>query len=70
VKVLKELGAQFLKHQDILQAHEHLSRALEIDPDDDELKLSYAEVSLKMNQMDAVTIRGKKIVCICMKCWV
>ncbi len=60
VKVLKELGAQFLKHQDILQAHEHLSRALEIDPDDDELKLSYAAVSLKMNQMDAVTIRGKK----------
>ena len=60
VEVLKELGSQFLKHEDYLQAHEHLSRALEIDPNDDELKLAYAEVSLKMNQMDAVTVRGKK----------
>ena len=60
MKVLKELGSHFLKHEDFLQAHEHLSRAMEIDPDDDELKLAYADVSLKMSQMDAVSVRGKK----------
>jgi HD-GYP domain-containing protein (c-di-GMP phosphodiesterase class II) len=60
VKVLKELGSHFLKHGDVIQAHEHLSRAMGIDPDDDELKLAYADVSLKMSQMDAVAIRGKK----------
>ena len=46
VEVLKELGSQFLKHEDYLQAHEHLSRAMEIDPNDDELKLAYAEVRM------------------------
>lgn len=60
VTVLKELGLKFLKHQDYRQAYEHLSRAMEIDPDNNELKLAYADVSLKMNQMDAVTVRGKK----------
>ncbi len=35
VEVLKELGSQFLKHEDYLQAYEHLNRALEIDPNDD-----------------------------------
>lgn len=60
VAALKEVGSQFLKHDDVLQAHEYLSRALEIDPDDDELKLAYAEASMKVNQMDAVKVRGKK----------
>jgi len=69
VAALKEVGSQFLKHDDVLQAHEYLSRALEIDPDDDELKLAYAEASMKVNQMDAVKVRARKIECICTKCW-
>jgi HD-GYP domain-containing protein (c-di-GMP phosphodiesterase class II) len=60
VTVLKALGAHFSQHEDFLQAHEHLSRAMEIDPDDDELKMAYADVSLKISHMDAVVIRGKK----------
>ena len=60
VAVLKALGALFLKHGDVLQAHEHLSKAMEVGADDDELKLAYAEVSLQINQMDSVAIRGKR----------
>ncbi|MEE8348352.1 MAG: HD domain-containing phosphohydrolase [Acidobacteriota bacterium] len=60
VAVLKAIGNLFFKHGDVLQAHEHLSKAMEVEPDDDELKLAYAEVSLQRNQMGSVELRGKK----------
>ncbi|MDA2933155.1 HD domain-containing protein [Acidobacteria bacterium AH-259-D05] len=60
VDILKEMGLLYLEHGDILQAHEHLSKAMEKDPENNEIKLAYAEISLKLNQMDAVSIRGKK----------
>ncbi|MCH8320654.1 MAG: HD domain-containing protein [Acidobacteria bacterium] len=60
VELMKKIGFLFLKGNYILQAQEHLGQALQADPNDDKVKLAYAETTLKMNQMDAVTIRGKK----------
>ena len=60
VDLMKKIGFLFLKGNYILQAQEHLGQALQADPNDDKVKLAYAETTLKMNQMDAVAIRGKK----------
>ena len=60
VDLMKKIGFLFLKGDYLLQAHEHLGKALQADPKDDKVKLAYAETTLKMNQMDAVSIRGKK----------
>ncbi|MDA2937124.1 HD domain-containing protein [Acidobacteria bacterium AH-259-A15] len=60
VELLKKAGLLFLEGNYILQAHEHLGKALGIDSKDDKIKLAYAETTLKMNQMDAVSIRGRK----------
>ena len=60
VDLMKKIGFLFLKGNYILQAQEHLGQALQVDPRDDKVKLAYAETTLKMNQMDAVAIRGKK----------
>ena len=60
VDLMKQIGFLFLKGNYILQAQEHLGQALQVDPNDDKVKLAYAETTLKMNQMDAVAIRGKK----------
>ena len=60
IDLMKKIGFLFLKGNYILQAQEHLGQALQVDPKDDKVKLAYAETTLKMNQMDAVAIRGKK----------
>ena len=60
VDLMKKIGFLFLKGNYILQAQEHLGQALQADPNDDKVKLAYAETTLKMNQMDAVAIQGKK----------
>jgi len=60
VDLMKKIGFLFLKGNYILQAQEHLGQALQSDPNDDKVKLAYAETTIKLNQMDAVAIRGKK----------
>ena len=60
VDLMKKIGFLFLKGNYILQAQEHLGQALQADPNDDKVKLAYAETTIQLNQMDAVAIRGKK----------
>ncbi|MDA2926932.1 HD domain-containing protein [Acidobacteria bacterium AH-259-G07] len=60
VELMKQVGLLFLEGNHILQAHEQLIQALEIDPKDDKIKLAYAETTLKMKGIDAVSIRGRK----------
>jgi len=60
VDLMKKIGFLFLKGNYLLQAQEQLGQALQADPKDDKVKLAYADTTLKMNQMDAVSIRGKK----------
>lgn len=60
IDMLKTLGLLFLEGNYVLQAHEHLGRALQLEPSDDKTKLAYAETTLKINQMDSVAIRGRK----------
>ncbi len=60
LEVLKKLGMLFLQGNYVGPAQEHLGRALQLDPQDNEIKLAYAESTLKMNQEGSVTIRGMK----------
>ena len=60
VDLMKKIGFLFLKGNYILQAQEHLGQALQADPNDNKVKMAFAETTMKMNQMDAVAIRGKK----------
>ena len=60
LELRKKVGLLLLEHDEIVQAHDHLSKALQEDPEDTEIKLAYAEVTLKMNQMDAISVRGKR----------
>lgn len=60
LEILKKLGMMFLKGNYMAPAQEHLGRALQLDPDDNAIKLAYAESTLKMNQEGSVAIRGMK----------
>ena len=60
LEILKKLGMMFLKGNYMAPAQEHLGRALQLNPDDNEIKLAYAESTLKMNQEGSVAIRGMK----------
>ncbi len=60
LEVLKKLGMLFLQGNYVGPAQEHLGRALQLDPQDNEIKLAYAESTLKLNQEGSVAIRGMK----------
>ncbi|MDA2937511.1 PAS domain S-box protein [Acidobacteria bacterium AH-259-A15] len=60
VDLLKKVGLLFLEANYIFQAHDHLLKAAQMDPEDDKIKLAYAEATLKMQEMDEVSMRGKK----------
>ena len=61
VDLIKRVGFLFLEGNYVVQAHEHLGKALNMGAgDDDQVKLAYAETTLKMNQMGGVAVKGKK----------
>ena len=55
----KELGFLLLKASDVNQANEYFAKAMTIKPDDTEVKIAYADTSLKVQQQDNISIRGK-----------
>jgi len=59
-ELLKHLALLLLGQDYIEQAHEYLQRALQVDPNDQDIKLAFAETTMKLSQMDKVSIRGKK----------
>ncbi|MBN2284070.1 MAG: HD domain-containing protein [Deltaproteobacteria bacterium] len=60
VMVLKEAGFLLMSVDDPVQARHYLKSALELDPSDDALKVSFAECSLKIEELQSVTLRGKR----------
>lgn len=55
----KEVGFLLLKVNDVNQANKYFAKAMAIKPDDTEVKLAYAESSLKAQEQDSISIRGK-----------
>lgn len=57
---VRKVGFLFLEANNPLQAQEYLKKAMELEPNDDRVKLAFAEVSMKLGQMEEIAIRGKK----------
>ncbi len=60
VELLKRTGLLFMDTHHPFQAYQHLGKALQIDPGDEKIKLAYAKTTLKMNQMDATSMRDRQ----------
>ena len=58
--LIKKIGTLLLKGNDPVNAQEYLKQALQKDPNDDRIKLAFAESSVKMLQAEAISLRGKK----------
>jgi adenylate cyclase len=56
----KKLGFLFLKANNPVHAHDYLRKAMEMDPDDDRVKLAFAEVSVKTAAVHEIAVRGRK----------
>ncbi|MFH1725253.1 MAG: HD domain-containing phosphohydrolase [Elusimicrobiota bacterium] len=59
-ELLKTLGYLLVDANDHVQANDYFKRALDLDPKDDKTKVAYADTSMKMAQMEAIAIRGRK----------
>jgi adenylate cyclase len=59
-ELLKRIGFLFLRGNDPVQANDYLRRCMELDPEDDQVKLAFAESSMQLGQMHAIQLRGKK----------
>ncbi len=60
VNLLKQIGALCLGDNDPVGARSYFKRALELNPDNDELKVAYAETALKIEASGEVELRGRK----------
>jgi len=60
LNLIKKLGLFLLQANYPDLAHDYLHRALELDPKNDSVKLAYAEVTMKIDQMDSFSVKGKK----------
>lgn len=61
VDALKKVAFLLLEVNDQVQAHDFLRRALELDPRDDQVKVAFAETSIKLEKMEAIAVKGKRI---------
>jgi len=60
LEVMKKVGLLLMKGDDPLQAYDYLKKALEIDPEDDSVKVVFAECSLKVEGLRSIRLKGKK----------
>ncbi|MGA1795838.1 MAG: HD domain-containing phosphohydrolase [bacterium] len=60
VEILKKIGILLMRGKDYVLAHDYIRRALELDPNDDHIKVAFAENSLMLEECHDVAIRGKK----------
>jgi adenylate cyclase len=58
--LLKRTGILLMKGDDPVQAYDYLKKALEMDPYDDRVKVSFAECSMKLEDHQSIRLRGKK----------
>ncbi|MCX7634807.1 MAG: hypothetical protein N2Z74_03575, partial [Syntrophales bacterium] len=56
----KRLGFLFLEAEDPAHAHEYLKKAMELDPSDKDVKLAFAEISIKFASLHDISVRGRK----------
>jgi HD-GYP domain-containing protein (c-di-GMP phosphodiesterase class II) len=57
---LRNAAFLFLKSKDPLGAHEYLKRALALDPQDQRVKLAFADTSIEIEKLGDIAIRGRK----------
>jgi len=60
VELLKQLGRACVEADDPFQAHAHIKRAMALAPDETELKIAFAEVSIKLEEWGNIAIRGRE----------
>jgi len=58
--MLAEMGLLMMACDYIEEAHNYITRALHIAPDNERIKIAFAESSMKMEQSQAIQIRGKR----------
>lgn len=58
--LLKKVGFLLAQGKNIADAQEYFKRALELDPDDDRVKLAYADTSIKFEKMGNIAVKGHK----------
>ncbi|MEW6306714.1 MAG: HD domain-containing phosphohydrolase, partial [Verrucomicrobiota bacterium] len=58
--VLKKLAFLFLEANDLVEAQVYLGRVIELDPNDTQVKLAYADVSFQLEAGGNIAIRGKR----------
>lgn len=58
--LLKKAAFLLMYGKDFVQAHELFRRALELDADDERVKLAFAETSLHISRMGEIAVKGKR----------
>jgi tetratricopeptide (TPR) repeat protein len=58
--LLKKAGFLLAQGENIADAREYFKRALELDPEDDRVKLAYADTSIKLEKMGNIAVKGHK----------
>ena len=58
--LLKKVGFLLAQGENIADAREYFKRALELEPDDDRVKLAYADTSIKLENMGNIAVKGHK----------
>ena len=59
-KILFEIGQVHLELDEVHEAFNYLERALQLGPDDNAVKLAYAETGMKLKQMEKISVKGKR----------
>ena len=60
LELLKKISILLMRGKHYTLAQDYIKRALEVDPNDDQIKLVYAENSLELEKSQDVPIRGKE----------
>ena len=59
-EVTKKIGLLLMEGDDPVQAYDYLKKALEMKPEDDRLKVVFAECSLKLGGFRSIRLRGSR----------
>jgi len=60
VKLLYEIGKLYFEIYDITSAVDYFKRALALEPDNNEVKIAYADATLNRDNYEKIEIKGKK----------
>jgi len=60
LELTKKMGFLFLQANNPVHAYDYLRKAMEMDPGDDRVKLAFAEMSVKVDALHDIPVRGRK----------